>query len=62
MDRYVSSEYPRLIFSTSEAAKDFAEKLEMEAYEVVEYLFLSNDERTTTLIGYALLYNGRLFR
>lgn len=62
LERYISSDYPNLIFSTVEAAKGFAEKLEMESYKVVEYLYLSNDENTVTLIGYALLYNGRLFQ
>lgn len=62
MESYISSEFPSLTFTTVEAAKDFAEKLGLEAYKVVEYLFLSNDEQTTTLIGYAIIYKERLFR
>lgn len=62
MKRFISSKYPSLTFSTVEAAKNFAEKLEFEEYEVVEYLFLSNDEKETKFIGYALLKNGILFQ
>ena len=62
MKQFISSGYPDLIFSTVEAAKDFAEKLEFEEYEVVEYLYLSNDEKEITLIGYAILKKGILFQ
>jgi hypothetical protein len=62
MDQYISPDYPNLIFSTVEAAKSFAEKLDFEEYKVAEYLFLSNDEKQTTLIGYVILINERLFQ
>ena len=62
MDQYISSEYPNLIFSTVEAAKSFAEKLDFEEYNVVEYLYLTNDETETKFIGYAIITNGRLFQ
>ena len=62
MEKYLSDTYPELIFSTPEAAKDFADKLELEYDKIVEYLFLSNDEKTTTHIGYGIIINGRLFQ
>ncbi len=62
MNQYVSSEYPNLIFSTVEAAKSFAEKLDFEEYKIVEYLYLTNDETETKFIGYAILINKRLFQ
>lgn len=62
MKQFISSDYPDLIFSNVESAKDFAEKLEFEEYEVVEYLYLSNDEKEITLIGYAILKKGIIFQ
>ena len=62
MGQYISSDYPNLIFSTVEAAKNFAEKLDFEEYKVVEFLYLSNDETETKFIGYAILINERLFQ
>lgn len=62
MNQYVSSEYPTLLFSTIESAKTFAEAIELKKPEVVEYIFLSNDEKETKHIGYALLTNDILLR
>ena len=62
MNQYISSDYPDLIFSNVESAKDFAEKLNFEGYEIVEYLFLSNDEKQATFIGYVILKNEILFQ
>lgn len=62
MNQYISSYYPNLIFSNVESAKDFAEKLGFEEYEVVEYIYLSDDEKQATLIGYAILKKGILFQ
>lgn len=62
MNQYISLYYPNLIFSNVESAKDFAEKLEFEEYEVVEYIYLSDDEKQATHIGYAILKKGILFQ
>ena len=62
MNQYISSEYPTLLFSTIEAAKQFAETIELQNSEGVEYIFLSNDEKETRHIGYALLTNSILLR
>lgn len=62
MKSFISAIYPDLLFSTPESAKEFAEKLEFDDYEIQKFYFLSNDESKVTHIGYVILKNNILFQ
>ena len=62
MNTYIDDSYPTLYFNTIESAKDFAERIGYDEYEVVDLAFFPIGSDDLHHVGYGLLIKGVLLK